>query len=469
MDTPANQPASSETPNNNGVAGRVAFFLVLAVILGVFYYFTRPEKVNAPNGESAAKNIGAQIVYVEGAVEYSDENGVWKRATNETVLGSGDSVEVVGIGKAIINLDDGSAIRLNKNSGATLTSLEPSHIIITNDKGQIYTRVAQADRVFDVSSADVVYQSVGTAYKTINEEKLKGVEVYESKVKILGVNDREVLVEQGNKYYVVNQANKKLENALVKITTAVMSKDEFLKWNQAEDKKVVEGTEETDANGIESIVTTTESGNAVVVEEEPATETATGILLAGKQVAGGVSLSWTVSGLSITNGFKLVKSVEINPVYPGDSYVYLTDNAVRTYKWDIADSKTYYFRVCQYNSDGKCLKYSNNVKVAAPVVNKPEPVATGGVKSIVLRSTGSGNVAWTVSGYSEQGFKVVWSKNTNPVYPTRDGDKYNFYSDPQQTSSALDAFSGAGTYFVRVCEYLGGKCGVYSNEIQVAL
>lgn len=96
-------------------------------------------------------------------------------------------------------------------------------------------------------------------------------------------------------------------------------------------------------------------------------------------------------------------------------------------------------------------------------------VASGKVTSIKLESAGMNYVQWTVDGYSAQGFKVVWSKNENPTYPTREGDKYNYYPDPNRAKDMLTPFSGDGTYFVRVCEYLGGKCGVYSNQITVTL
>lgn len=90
------------------------------------------------------------------------------------------------------------------------------------------------------------------------------------------------------------------------------------------------------------------------------------------------------------------------------------------------------------------------------------------VTSITLIS--SGNVAkWATVGYSKNGFKVVYSKNPNPTYPTRDGDKYIYLSEPGANSTTLDAFNGSGTYYVRACEYLGGACGVYSNEITVTL
>ena len=93
-------------------------------------------------------------------------------------------------------------------------------------------------------------------------------------------------------------------------------------------------------------------------------------------------------------------------------------------------------------------------------------------KSAVSKITLSGSdnlVSWKTDGYSKSGFKIVWSKNTAPTYPTRDGDKYIYLSDSSASSTKLEAFNGGGTYYVRVCEYLGGACGVYSNEITLTL
>ncbi|MBU0731797.1 fibronectin type III domain-containing protein [Patescibacteria group bacterium] len=79
------------------------------------------------------------------------------------------------------------------------------------------------------------------------------------------------------------------------------------------------------------------------------------------------------------------------------------------------------------------------------------------------------SLCWDVNGYSAMGFKLVWSRNPGPEYPTRSGDKYQYYSDPKTAQGEIYAFDGTGKYYVRACEYLGGKCGVYSNQIEVNL
>ena len=77
-------------------------------------------------------------------------DGVWQELKTSDNVEQGNIVRVNGDGKAIISLDDGSAIRLGKDSRVKLTSLDPNSIEIANEAGEIYTRVVKADRSFMV-------------------------------------------------------------------------------------------------------------------------------------------------------------------------------------------------------------------------------------------------------------------------------------------------------------------------------
>ncbi|MBI5078134.1 MAG: peptidoglycan-binding protein [Candidatus Yonathbacteria bacterium] len=116
----------------------------------------------------------------------------------------------------------------------------------------------------------------------------------------------------------------------------------------------------------------------------------------------------------------------------------------------------------------KCQK-DFQIKKAETEYQKKETVGSvGTVTSIALEV--NGNMAkWSTVGYSKEGFKIVWSKNPHPTYPTRNDDKYLYTSDTGSSSATLDAFNGTGTYYARACEYLGGSCGIYSNEITLSL
>ncbi|HOU76153.1 MAG TPA: sigma-70 family RNA polymerase sigma factor [Candidatus Dojkabacteria bacterium] len=89
------------------------------------------------------------------------------------------------------------------------------------------------------------------------------------------------------------------------------------------------------------------------------------ISLTGKVTSDGVNLTWTVTSLNTDKGFKIVKSTEINPVYPGNEYIYLTEGTKRSYSWKITDEKTYYIRVRKYEGSLPSI-YSNQIIATAP-------------------------------------------------------------------------------------------------------
>ncbi len=230
-------------------------------------------------------------------------------------------------------------------------------------------------------------------------------------------------------------------------------------------------------------------------------------------------IHWKVDGYS-SKGFKIVWSKNEGPTYPlrdGDKYNYYTEP---NRNWDVLKpfdgDGVYYVRVCEYLG-GKCGVYSNEIKIElGSLLEKPctreympvcgklqiqcvttpcDPIFETYSNKCMMENAGAyfihegkcdeenlgnltkidiiyaedGMVKWKSDAKSEKGFKVVWSKNENPTYPLRDGDKYNYHSDPASYYSKLKAFSGNGTYYVRVCEYLSGKCGVYSDQKKIEL
>lgn len=416
----------------------LSLVVVLAVIGLAYIYLTSNETTKE---ETAAAN-GAAFSYIEGIVEVKAPEGEWTRANVDTDLYEGYEVETMGDARAIIQFDDGSAVRMNEQSHIKLTSLDPNHLQVENLAGELYARVTSGDRIFEVEGEGVTYEALGTAFLTSNTESLKGVYVYESSVKVTEEGKESVVVEEGKKYFMGEEETKDIEEEEKEV--------DFVKWNFEKDGEPIEEDEEG-----------TITLNAEVIDT-------------------GIRFTWEVEGLDIEHGFKIVKSEEEDPVYPGDDYLYDDDPESRMITWDIRDGETYYFRICDYEG-GVCGTYSENVQVTAPT--KTEEVGGLGeekdtetdtekdaLENVSISLSGSGSsVSWSVDGYSEKGFKVVWSKNSGPTYPTRSGDKYQYFSSPNTSSASLTAFDGDGTYYVRICEYLGGKCGVYSNQITVEL
>ena len=461
----------SRTKNKPLIIAAISLAAILFLVIGTYLFY---------NQKKTTSKLGVVLSYVEGEVEYQKNNNGWKTAPSELSLSEGNMVRVLSSGRAILNFDDGSSVRLKANTIVVLEDLSPGHVVVVNNKGEVYARISKSSkREFLVKTPNASYQAMGTAFKTANDESKQGVEVYESQVKVLGINNQnELLVSEGSQYYLVNADKPNLANAVSVIDINEVKKDEFIVWNKEEDKKNSENVDPvtpTVTQVPENTPKPTEKNEPSPTQKPTAKPTLKPInaengegklILSAVKTDEGVYLKWVVSGMDSNLGFKIVKSTESNPVYPGNDYQYLETPSIREYTWKIKDGNTYHFRVCKYTGSG-CSVYSNDVSVKTPTGE--ESGDSGSVSSISLKSEGGARVSWTLSGYSSKGFKVVWSKNSSPVYPNRDGDQYHYYSEASKRDDNVDAFSGSGKYYVRVCEYLGGVCGVYSNQIEVNL
>jgi hypothetical protein len=198
------------------------------------------------------------------------------------------------------------------------------------------------------------------------------------------------------------------------------------------------------------------------VEPEPETIEESGITLSAIAEDDGIHLSWIVTDMTIEHGFKIAKGDTVSPVYPGNDYRYLSDSAVRNYTWALTDGQAYHFRVCQYNSDGKCLEYSNNVKVIARELTSED---IGLIMSVKAEDSGVG-LWWTDVTDSITGFKyykVVRSEtNADLKYP--DDSYIAVKSAGQESHRDYSAVKGT-SYYYRICAV--GNTIYCSNVIQV--
>lgn len=523
----------------------LVFILLFVALISLYAAFGK----NILTLISHSSVLGAELLFSEGETEYqSNTTDGWKTARSGMTITEGMGIRIIGNGKAIVNIDDGSSVRLASSSTVVFTSLRPNHIVVKNQKGSVYTRVIPSQRIFEVATDSVSYQSLGTAYKTTNTQDDKGVEVYENSVRITG-NNLDVVVPEGKKYYISDSQNSQNTNAIADISLSEVKKDAFIMWNKNQDEKndeykqslgvlatlppplltitsppegyitdkeQIEITGKTDPNGTliingETYELTASSfqknvplpsfGNNTIsvkvidqygtqaektisiIRKTKETPTAKptikptvkptikptvnqnrSIHLSAAAKENGIQFEFTVQNAEGFDGFKLVRNESGNPVYPGNDAQYI-DSGKRSAFWEITDGKVWHFRICFYQN-GSCSTYSNDIEVQAP--KKTSENTSGSVSSISLSATGVKSVSWSINGTSPMGFKIVWSKNDQPTYPPRnDDDLWAYDSNPDTRSWTIDPKKGSGRYFVRVCEYLGGKCGTYSNQIEL--
>lgn len=447
--------ASSEKKRFQLRFGRRAIFasvLGLALVGGAIFTWYGLYSGTSDSSEKSqtetvpVKNLmGAEFSIVDGLVQISPDNKAWVDAAAGDQVAEGSYIRSLADGRAVIALDDGSAIRINNDSIVRVADLDVTNIVVDNESGEVYTRLVESERQFSVIVDDETFVSLGTAYKTINTAEKQGVEVYESKVK-LTKNDLEV---SEGKYFYTKSSDAGQEKKLSDIPVDQVKQDVFLAWNYEQDKN--------DAEFKDKLGYLTKIDEQAPAEPEPVQQaTPAGIYLKGVQYDKGVKLTWSVTGLSASYGFKVVKGLSANPTYGKDSAEFSKAGSSSLY-WQIKDGKTYHFRVCVYTGEG-CTNYSNDVTVTAPVYADPEPSGT-----LSLVHKGGSEFKWLLDGSAPNGYKLVWSVESAPTYPE---DNARFYG--------ADAYSGAietdpGTYHVRVCMYQSGSCVNYSNELEVTI
>jgi hypothetical protein len=446
-----------------------AVFIITGFTLGLLS--NKNEKINtsaiAPTSYVYA--LKARIVYKEGAI-WKDENGKMSEINEGDILGEKDEILTGQNSKTVLLFDDGSVLRIGEKTRINFMKLAPSEMRLREDEGELFVRVEKTENhKFYITAGNYTIESLGTIFSVENNDGVK--------VKVF---DNSVNVGDGVKKKEIGEKEKWSENSdkTEIITDVEIKENKFITWSLDEEKK--EGvvippiaTKIPEVTVVLKPTTVKVQEPTSVKEVIPTKAAAEGKLtLTGSKVEQGALLKWEVQNLDVKSGFKLVKSLEANPSYPSKDFIFFESEKSNSFFWEIKDGKKWHFRVCQYLSSGQCGVYSNDVMVEVSLTSSLDNANhAGNVTAIRLIGEKSGNVAslnWSLDGYSSMGFKVVWSTNSSPVYPSRDGDSFHYYSEASKRSDTVPDLSSGKTYYFRVCEYLGGKCGVYSNEISLS-
>ncbi len=458
-------------------------FILLVILLiggGVYFWY---QSQNALISQDVSQKIitenngyQGQIEYVEGEVEFRRGNSGWKEVQKSDLINDRDEIRTLNNSRAIITFEDGSVLRLDENTSTMMDLKDKKEIGINLEKGNIFNKVAKIlDRQYFIKSGDLKFVALGTEFAVEKEDnKSAKLLVLESEVEVQNEKGQKIeKVEEGEK------AEIKIGKIEKKDISVQDKQKDFIAWNI---KKNIEkrDTQKTQAvkNKLENNeISKKENKKDVSIKNNkpskyilpPIKNQNKNIVLSASQVGSGIYLKWDVRNFKSEKGFKLVKSTEKNPVYPGNDYKYISNSEKRDYVWSIKDGKGYYFRVCEYLG-GKCGVYSNNVFVKAPMNNTNDNNQNGPVKKITLRGDQGDNYVqlnWNVDGYSKKGFKLVRDTKLNPVYP---GNDYKYLSNPNTDSYKwVGGYENNQKYYFRVCEYLGGKCGVYSNNVSFVM
>lgn len=431
------------------------------------------QTATVTDAEQTVVKLGVTTSLVDGSAQLKTASGNWEPLRAGQLVSVGDSVHTADDGRAVLSFDDGSALRLDAATTVRIDSLDPNNIQVTQLEGIAYSRVVPSERVYAIIIDDIKYTAQGTAFATVNSDTARGVQVYESAVKVDDVSDA---VAEGKQYYKQNQQST-LVSRITDISLADLEKDSFIKWNIAEDKKVSMFKEKLGILAqVKSVYNAEKDGltkKTTSDDKEKDPEPSVALQLNGSVVTGGVKLSWGIGSVDVPNGFKIVRSATSQaPTFGYGEATYVSDSKATSYTWKSTKTGTYWYRICAYQASAdKCTNYSNSVKltVAAPKTEtKPSTDTSQQVTRgtmLLAKSGGKYTVAWTYTGKAVNGYKLVYSKDHDPEYGK---DAAIYLSDINQKTYE---FSGSsvpdGAYYVRVCAYTGSGCVDYSNEIRI--
>ena len=361
------------------IAAVMAGVLVLgggAAAFALLYQAPVPEAQVADTTQvKQVAKMGVAVTLVDGAAEYQRGAGAWQALTADSQLKEGDAVRTAD-GRVVLTLDDGSALRLDANTNVTLTSLVATDVKIAQTGGTAYSRVVPSERSYTVTVDGAEYKALGTAFSTINHTDEKGVQVYQSSVKVKGVTDA---VTEGKQYFKAS-ADAALKDKVTDINLDTAAENEFLQWNLGEDEKV-----DTFKSKLGLLPKVKERAEQKAKEQEEATEKEKTTKKDGKNeqkdkvtrgsitaTAQGTTVNWTYSGKAV-HGYKLVYSKNTNtPTFGSDNAIYYSDPASTSGKLSNKDglpSGTYWVRICAYTAGSEsepCVDYSDTVNVQKP-------------------------------------------------------------------------------------------------------
>ncbi len=337
--------------------------LISTITAGYFFYKSQntnnltPTQTQSPKPQ--AYQLKGVLVLKENVVEIKKTDGSWEALEKGSTIEQKDVIRTGQNSKAVVNLDDGSSIRLDQESEVSFSAITDGAISLDQQKGYIFHRVNKGKLVYTVRSLDTVVTALGTSFSvnTIADQQKTEVAVLESKVALTTKNqDSQTEVSSGQMATIDKD----------KVTLATLSKDsleslgkdfsEFDKLTQAEVKPSPTEVAQPQKTQTPQISTSSSGSISLVAIPKPSS----------------VALKWSVSG-SAPYGYKVIKSKNPNPQFPpreGDFYEYVSSPAQTSFVFNnLKAGITYYFRVGAFNGDkdNKGIFFYSNEVSATPL------------------------------------------------------------------------------------------------------
>lgn len=426
----------------------VAIFVALAATGVAFFMMNRSnDPVDTIANQQPTEKMTATASAVEGTVELKRGEEDWKELIEDSELQNEDQIRTKADSRAAITFGEDSVVRLSGSSRVTIKSLANERIVIADDAGIIYARVAQSkDRTFAISISDELVTAKGTAFKTFNTIDTKGVEVYHGTV---GVKDTEV--KQGESFYIESPDAAK-KSKVMPIDIEQLKNDEFIAWCIGQDKDSELFKDDLgflgDFDGPELSIDSPKDGDVITVSESSN--------IGASSIKGKTEKNAKVSVITKNAGGSAVEA-SVDAVGGFDSGLVSAPIGKVTYEVTARDA-----------NGNKTVK---TVTVEYKVAAAPTPTPVTSDSPVTIQSTsyvgGGIKVNWQVKEGADisGGFRIVWDTDSKPTFPEDDSEYLGY--DSRIYVIPANKVEDEKTYHIRVCTLAEGVCSEasYSNDV----
>jgi len=454
---------------NFAARGRLLLFIFLfffALVLGRWSHSWWPEKNNS------RAVLGGEVTMIDGPASLIRRQGKGNQVlTLHTGIkvGQGDLVITPAGTRLILELDDGSIIRLNEKTTLKLKKLSPQEFVLQQLKGEAYHRLAAGwTREYRVENRSAVLQAWGTAFNLRQEDQNWQLAVIESEVKVqLKEEEKLIAVGQGEK--LVQETGE----GITQIFKAPLKGEEldnpWINFNRREEEKLK----------VKKGIFALPPAEITVLQPAETTVAQAAVSIQGK-VRGGAGLwgrlnqgQWRKIDLDLGNSFdfrvKLAK---------GENKLEL-----KTYnqagKKTLKNLKLFYTPPQPTSLPSPQPTREPSLRLSPlPTVSSPSPASAAELRIIQLLNAGSGKVRlrwqWT-GGEGGEGFKILFSSQPGARYPFRSQPRdYGYYvRNPQAREAVVEHFALAqgGNFYFRLCHYQAkeDRCDQYSEDAFLAV
>ncbi len=439
---------------NTKLAG---ILVIVLLMVGVWSYFfnrntatqqlasNQPAPVEETEAESAPA-MGATLSYIEGIVEYKDETGVWLDANKDLAIVKDSGLRTRGAtSRAIVTLEDGSAIRLDANTEILFETLTKSRVTITQESGYLYSRVTtSSSRSYFVNTQDAQFQALGTAFRTTSSGDEQSVEVFHSNVKETRNN---ISVAEGEKLIAKNEADISKNKTKEKMDIEKIKEDDFITWNRQQDSLDKNFKSQlgflSDIDGPKIEVTEPVVGSTVEIEGDVSTGS---INIKGKTDKDTVL---TVQSKSQSGSSPVQASVsEDGSFETGNINAPLGNSVFELVATDKVGNKT-------------------KLNVSYTVKKKTSSAQQGIALSITDSASATKiKLSWGLVGLTTpDGVKLLYNTDGSPTFP--DDVKQLVANGTTSVEIDKSGLTSGETYSFKVCRYDvdTDSCDIYSNEV----